>query len=68
MFCDGIPDITMPVTDTEIIKWDSHARKLLYIKGEHIQILEAAPREVRIKMRPFLTDLVRKAKSFYSDL
>lgn len=67
MFCDGIPDISMRVTDTEVIRWDSQIRKLLYVKEGQIQLLEAASREIRIKMRPFLVDLVKKAKEFYSD-
>ncbi len=68
MFCDGIPDISMKVTDTENINWDSRAQKLLYVNNGHVQILEAASKEIRVKMRPFLTDLVRKAKDFYSDI
>lgn len=67
MFCDGIPDITMKVTDSESIRWDSNHKKLLYVKGDHVQILEAASKEIRVKMRPFLKDLVRKARDFYSD-
>ena len=67
MFSDGIPDITMKVTDSEDIKWDSRAQKLIYIKDQQAQLLEAASKEVRVKMRPFLTDLVRKAKDFYSN-
>lgn len=68
MFCDGIPDMTMKVTDTESIVWDNHMKKLLYVKeGEAAQILEAASKEIRVKMRPFLKDLVRKAREFYSN-
>jgi hypothetical protein len=67
MFCDGIPDIIMEVSDNEVIKWDSHSQKLLYIKEDHVQLLEASSREVRIRMRPFLIELVKKAKDFYSD-
>ncbi len=67
MFCDGVPDISMPVNDHESILWDSKAKKLLYVNSDQVLILEAAPREIRVRMRPFLTDLVRKAKSFYSD-
>ena len=67
MFCDGIPDITMKVTDIEDIKWDSRAQKLLYIRDNQVQLLEAASKEIRVKMRPFLTDLVKKAKDFYSN-
>ena len=67
MFCDGIPDITMKVTDTETIRWDSRAQKLIYVKGDIAQLLEASSKEIRVKMRPFLTDLVKKARDFYSD-
>ncbi len=67
MFCDGIPDISMKVTDTEDIIWDSRAQKLLYVDKGQVQMLEATSKEIRVRMRPFLTDLVRKAKDFYSD-
>lgn len=67
MFCDGIPDVTIPVTDHESIRWDSQAQKLLFIKDHEVQLLEAAPREVMVKMRPHLTELVKKAKSFFDD-
>lgn len=67
MFCDGIPDITMKCTDSESICWDSSAKKLLYKVGNEVQILDAASKEIRVKMRPFLTDLVKKAKDFYRD-
>lgn len=65
MFCDGIPDITMMVNEREAIKWDSHANVLLYLNDQQVQILEAAPREIRVKMRPFLFDLIKKAREFY---
>jgi hypothetical protein len=67
MFSDGIPSMTMKVTDTESIRWDERAQKLIYIKGEMMQLLEASSKEIRVKMRPFLTDLVKKAREFYSD-
>lgn len=67
MFSDGIPDVTIPITDHEFIRWDSQAKKLLYVKDNQVQLLEACSRQIRIRMRPFLTDLVRKARDFYSD-
>lgn len=67
MFCDGIPDMTMKVNDTESIKWNALTQKLIYVNGDQAQILEAASKEIRVKMRPFLTDLVKKAKDFYND-
>lgn len=67
MFSDGIPNVSMQVTDTEIIKWDSHVQKLIYYKDGQGQLLESASKEIRVRMRPFLTDLVKKARDFYSN-
>jgi hypothetical protein len=67
MFSDGIPDIAIKCTDTESIKWDSRAQSLLYVHENGVQLLEATAREIRIKMRPYLTGLVVAAKVFYSD-
>jgi hypothetical protein len=67
MFRDGIPSITVPVTETEAIRWDSETQKLLYVQGKTAQILEAASREVRIRMRPHLSLLVKRAKEFFQD-
>ncbi len=67
MFSDGIPNLSMKVTDTETIKWDAHTQKLIYYQGETVQLLEAASKETRVRMRPFLTDLVKKAREFYSN-
>jgi hypothetical protein len=67
MFSDGIPNVSMQVTDTETIKWDAHVQKLIYYKGDSAQLLESASKEIRVRMRPFLTDLVKKARDFYSN-
>jgi hypothetical protein len=67
MFSDGIPDLMMECSETECIKWDAKAQKLIYINGNELQLLEAASKEVRVKMRPFLKDLVKKAKDMYTD-
>jgi hypothetical protein len=67
MFCDGIPDLMIKCTDTESIRWDARSKNLIYICGAQMQILEAASKEIRVKMRPFLKDLVKKAKEFYSN-
>lgn len=67
MFSDGIPSLTMQLTDTEAIRWDERAQKLIYVNGERMQLLEATSKEIRVKIRPHLTDLVKKAREFYSD-
>lgn len=67
MFCDGIPDISVKCSPTETIRWDAHSQKLIYQDGFDQQLLEAASKEIRVKMRPFLKELVKKAKDFYSE-
>ena len=68
MFRDGIPDMTMPVNDTESIMWNARSQQLVYTDGHIQQLLEATSKEIRVRMRPFLKDLVKKAKEFYSDV
>lgn len=67
MFCDGIPDILINCTESESIKWDARAQKLIYMCGNDLQLLEAASKEIRVRMRPFLKGLVKKAKDIYTD-
>lgn len=68
MFRDGIPDVEVSVNDNESIRWDAQAQKLLYQKGNMTQVLEGTSREIRIKARPHLNELVKKAKLFFSDV
>lgn len=67
MFRDGVPNVNIKVTDTESIIWDAQAQKLLYKKNNCTQLLEAAPNDIRVKMRPHLTLLVKAAKDFFQD-
>lgn len=67
MFREGIPDVTMQVNDTESIRWCERSQQLIYSNGHITQILDATSKEIRVRMRPFLKDLVKKAKIFYAD-
>lgn len=67
MFRDGIPDIKIQVNDREFIRWCEGNQQLIYSDGQITQLLEGTSKEVRVRMRPFLKDLVKKAKDFYSD-
>ena len=67
MFRDGIPTMSVSVNEQESIRWDADSQKLLYVNGKAAQILEGAGREIRIRMRPHLSLLVKKAKDFYQD-
>lgn len=66
MFRDGIPDVTMPMSDSEKLLWDSRNQQLLYVKDGQSQVVEGTSREIMVKMRPFLIQIVKKAKEFYS--
>jgi len=65
MFRDGIPDITIPVDDNCSLKWDSNAKHLIFVNQIGSYILEGAPREILIKVRPHLSLLVRQAQDFF---
>ncbi len=66
MFCDGIPDLSLQCSETESILWNSRVQKLIYQNGKDMQLLEAASKEIRVRMRPFLTELVKKAKDIFA--
>lgn len=65
MFRDGIPDISLPMSECEVLAWDARNQQLLYKKDNHAQVVEGIPREAMVRLRPFLIDIVKKAKEFY---
>lgn len=65
MFRDGIPDLEVALSHNETLVWDSSGQKLMYISDNSSLLLEAAPREVRIRARAYLSELVKKAKNLY---
>lgn len=67
MFIDGIPNIEMSISENEILMWDEKQQKLLYVSGGESQIVEGTTREIRIRVRPYLIELVKKAKEIYKD-
>ena len=67
MFRDGIPDVIIPLSHNEWLKWNSKDQKLLFIDENQIQILDSAPRETMIRIRPYLSLLVKQAREFYQD-
>lgn len=66
MFRDGIPDITIPMSDNEALLWDARGHQLLYKKDHQSQVVEGTSRDVIVRMRPFLIEIVKKAKEFYN--
>lgn len=67
MFRDGVPNVIIKVTDNENIIWEAKAQKLVYQNEAGSQLLEAAHPEIMVRMRPHLSELVKKAKDFYQD-
>lgn len=67
MFREGIPDISLPMGENESIKWDSHKRCLIISSGDEEHLVEATSKETMIRVRPYLSQLVKVAKQIYSD-
>lgn len=65
MFRDGIPDVEVPINSAETLKWDSAQKRLFLLHGKEVLSLEAASRETVVRIRPFLSSLVKQAKEFY---
>src|SRR3954470_22170034 len=60
MFSDGIPDMDIPMSDSEQLLWDSRNKRLLYSVQGRTMFLEGAGTDVIIRIRPYLMDLVKK--------
>lgn len=67
MFRDGIPDIRIKATDNEDIVWNGKTQKLIYENEHGTQLMESVHPEVMVRMRPHLSELVKKAKDFFQD-
>lgn len=65
MFMDGVPNIELAISNNESIMWDQKAQKLLYVECGNPQIIESTSREIIVRIRPFLIELVKKAKGLY---
>jgi hypothetical protein len=65
MFSDGIPSMTVQIADHETLEWDNRVKKLLYQKNEYAQYIDTANKMTLLRIRPFLKELVKKAKNLY---
>lgn len=65
MFRDGIPDIELAISEREKIRWDSRSQQLIYLNDGTASMIEVTSRETRVKIRPFLAEMVKKAKKLY---
>ncbi len=65
MFRDGIPSLQVKIDEGEHIIWQAETGSLLYSNGKSKILLEQASKEVQVKARPFLFEMVTQAKNFY---
>src|SRR4051812_6122768 len=65
MFSDGVKDMLVTMSNSEILEWDARLRRLVYHKGEQSQYIETANNEILIKVRPYLKEMAKKAKEYY---
>lgn len=62
IFREEINDIHIRMSANEILEWDSGLRRFVYHRGETSQFLELARKEILFRVRPFLEDLLKKAR------
>lgn len=62
MFSQGISDMSVYLSDSEILEWDGRVKRLVYHKGPRSLFLEGASNDILLRIRPFLGQLVQKAK------
>lgn len=65
MFRDGIPSLKIKIDEGEYIIWDAESNNLLFSNGQKKVLLEASSKEICVKARPFLLEMVEQAKKFY---
>lgn len=65
MFRDGIPNVSIPVSDCESLEWKAESQQLVYVKDHYAQVVEGATKETMVTLRPYLIQIVKKAKEFY---
>ncbi len=62
LFRGELHDFHIPIGHNENLEWDSQLQRFVYHRGDNSQFLELARKEVLFRVRPFLQDLLKKAK------
>ncbi len=62
LFRGECPDFHIPIGHAENLEWDAGLQRFVYHRGETSQFLELARKEILFRVRPFLEDLLKKAK------
>lgn len=64
-FSDEIPDLVVPVGESEKLIWDSRGKRLIYVVENVQHMLESVEKQIIVRMRPYLRDLVGLAQAKY---
>lgn len=68
MFYEGdIPSLTVALGDDEFLEWDPQAKRLIYCSPDAHQYLETVKFDTLVRIRPYLHELVKKAKQLFED-
>jgi hypothetical protein len=62
LFREGIHDVVIRMSERETLEWDAGVKRFIYHKDETSRYLELARKEVLFRVRPYLQDLLKKAR------
>lgn len=62
LFREEIHDVVIRMSERETLEWDAGLKRFIYHKDETSRYLELARKEVLFRVRPFLQDLLKKAR------
>ncbi len=61
-FRGDCPDFNISLGHAENLEWDSNLQRFVYHRGETSQFLELARKDILFRVRPYLQELMKKAK------
>lgn len=62
LFREEMHDIVIRMSERETLEWDAGLKRFIYHRGDTSQFLELARKDVLFRVRPFLEDLLKKAR------
>lgn len=62
MFSQGISDLSVYINENEVLEWDGRVKRLIYHRGAQSFYLESVDPSILLRIRPFLKELVGRAK------
>lgn len=62
LFREESHDFHIPISRDENLEWDSRLQRFVYHRGDTSQFLELARKEILFRVRPYLQELLKRAK------